>query len=696
MKVWVFRRKWVVLEWLLLAVFTSVLALHTVPRAWKTLNTDFPNYYLAASLARNGVDAARAYEWIWLQRQKDHRAIDQPIVGLAPITPFSTLAVLPLTGLPPLAAKHAWLLLQGFLLLALLPLLRAVTGQPLRRIALLAVLSFPLHRNLLYGQFYILLLLLLTAACWAAQRGRGRLAGSLVGLAAAFKIFPAVFLFYFLRKRNWSALAAAVVTMAAAAAVSVAVFGWPMHRAYLLQVLPWTLRGEALPPYTLASASLSSLLHRLFIAEPAWNPHPWLDRPAFFAIFHPLLQTLLLAPALLLIRPGAAGHRRVALEWSALLTATLVISTSPASYLFTLLILPTAVLLQHLRQHSLRLAAVLLFLGIGYPGWHTGPVDGLHALLHVPRLWLLILFAVLLYATLGTRVLHAARLRRESLAWAAGLVAATAFSISVGLHHVRGTRADDAFRVREGGASLLLADPHDSPRGITAIAMAPDGYRLLSTSGARTDTPAPDALALATVGSVGWVERAGQTSRLIPIAMPGRTLPAPVEDAQSPALSADGKWLAFVREDHGRGRLFLRSAGQTPSTDTREHPITPASSNVDSAAFLPDGSLLYSAYVGRAPARIFQTGTPDPLPIGEARFPAVSPDGRWLAYSHFAFGVWNLWLLDLRTRQGHAVAKASCDQIEPSWQADSRTLLYAADCGRALGFTALYRRRVIP
>ncbi len=86
---------------------------HTMPRAWRSLNTDFPNYYLAARLTREGVDPSRAYEWIWLQREKDHRNIDQRVVGLVPITPFSTLAMWPLTGLPPLAAKHAWLTLQS-------------------------------------------------------------------------------------------------------------------------------------------------------------------------------------------------------------------------------------------------------------------------------------------------------------------------------------------------------------------------------------------------------------------------------------------------------------------------------------------------------------------------------------------------------------------------------------------------------
>ena len=73
---------------------------HTLPRAWRSLNTDFPNYYLAARLTREGVDPSRAYEWIWLQREKDHRNIDQRVIGLVPITPFSTLAMWPLTSLP--------------------------------------------------------------------------------------------------------------------------------------------------------------------------------------------------------------------------------------------------------------------------------------------------------------------------------------------------------------------------------------------------------------------------------------------------------------------------------------------------------------------------------------------------------------------------------------------------------------------
>ncbi len=154
----------------LLLLSLLYLCLHTMPRAWDKLNTDFPNYYLSARIAHEGSDTARLYEWVWLQREKDHRALDDRLIGLVPITPFSTLFIWPLTGLAPLAAKHVWLLVNLALLVPLCWLLRSMTGLSYQRIALVFALSFPLHRNLLYGQFYLLLLLFIVAGCWAYLR----------------------------------------------------------------------------------------------------------------------------------------------------------------------------------------------------------------------------------------------------------------------------------------------------------------------------------------------------------------------------------------------------------------------------------------------------------------------------------------------------------------------------------------------
>ena len=68
----------------------------------------------------------------------------------------------PLTYWRPLTAKHIWTVINLLLLGATVFLLHSLTGMRWRRILLFAILCFPLHRNLLYGQYYLLLLLLFT------------------------------------------------------------------------------------------------------------------------------------------------------------------------------------------------------------------------------------------------------------------------------------------------------------------------------------------------------------------------------------------------------------------------------------------------------------------------------------------------------------------------------------------------------
>ena len=164
----------------MLCVAVLYLCVHSMPRAWRTLNTDFPNYYMAARLVHEGYDTSRMYEWTWIEREKDHRGVDDRVIGLLPITPFSTLAVWPIAGLKPLTAKHVWIVFNLLLLIPMAWMLRRMTRLSYARIALVLALSFPLYRNLLYGQFYVLLLLMIVAGVLvlaARMAGRGRCAG---------------------------------------------------------------------------------------------------------------------------------------------------------------------------------------------------------------------------------------------------------------------------------------------------------------------------------------------------------------------------------------------------------------------------------------------------------------------------------------------------------------------------------------
>jgi hypothetical protein len=683
-------------EWTLVALLSTQFFARTLPNAWHTLNTDFPNYYLTARLAREHYDPSRVYEWIWLQRQKDHRNIDQRLVGMVPITPFSTLLVYPLTSLPPLAAKRCWLVLNLGLLIGTLALLRKVSNLPWRRIALIATLSFPLRVNFLYGQYYVLLLFLLTLSCWLYIREKRFLAGVIAGLASGLKIFPAFYLLYFWRKRDFKAFAGGVVGGLLTVGLSIVVFGWELHRTYLFQVLPAALRGEGLDPYNLKAASISSLLHKLFIYEPQLNQHPALNAPWLFAIAHPVLQMILIAPAVLLVAPVKNSPERIRLEWAAILFVTLAISTSASSYLLTLLILPACLVLAALQEKwpdSFSGIFILLIFAAGILGVNDRDFQGWGVLLAVPRLYVLIFLCICSFALL-VRHESLKAVKPNSKVWAALLATSVAVSIASALRHQQGLYADYQWRIPANPNVYMATNPVDQQDSILFVAMMSDGYhsavQYLDTvefSGRSSD----DVLAVAASKGERWEEVVGRESTIKSPRVGSRDIP----NAESPVASFDGRWLAFIREDRGRARIWVTDL-HAPNNPGRA--VTKIDLNVLELSFVPRGGMIFSATTGGQPYLLImdETGKTKSLNIENARYPSVSPNGHWLAYSQLERGNWRLWMRNLDNGQAHRMTVAECNDIEPSWTLDSKNLIYASDCGRALWFTALCKRPVLP
>jgi len=699
---WSRRAVWC--ERIALCLSLLYLCVHTLPQAWRTLNTDFPNYYMAARLAHEGYDTSRMYEWSWIEREKDHRAIDIRVIGLLPITPFSTLMVWPLTGLAPLTAKHIWILVNLALLVPVGWMLRWMTGRHYRQIALAFTLCFPLYRNLLFGQFYVLLLFLIVAGCWSYLRGFHALAGALIALAAACKIFPALLFVFFLRRRDWRALAGGAVTAIAAAAISVAVFGWNVHRTYLREILPWALRGGGLEPY-IPGASISSVLHYLFLSEPQWNPHPWHYSPLSYALLMCGLQMLALAPAILLLRGKEADRGRTLLEWSALLTASLAdLRADAASYNFVLLVFPfcvlAAVLFQR-KQYRWLTALVIAYLGIGFPLPIAQRVVGPAILLYVPRLPLT--FALLL----GIYVLLWREDRGEGISWdwtRYGLAAALAASLILNAVSTfrleRAVREEYKFRLPLQMQGFLNSSPQSTGAGVRYSAFTLTGYRLVTEGqgSVRFDPPsvAPfDDLSFASGHGHTWVERASSPrSQIVDLQQP--SLPV-IDDGREPRLSADGQSLGFLRDDHGRGQLMVRRSLE--SNANRDVALTPSRLNIYEASFVSEDEYAFSAVADGLPPEVYLTDAThknSPIGLGESRYPAISPDGRWMAYSHLEQGMWNLWLRDQGTGVTRRIGNVPCNQVQASWEADSKTIVYGTDCGRSVWFTAVARRRVIP
>jgi hypothetical protein len=231
---------------------------------------------------------------------------------------------------------------------------------------------------------------------------------------------------------------------------------------------------------------------------------------------------------------------------------------------------------------------------------------------------------------------------------------------------------------------------------VDAIALLPDGYRRSTIEGDSVfaGAGAKDDLSLTAGGDLLWTETVGLHSVLETSSGSGPS----ILDAESPASLANGGMLAFLRQMNGRKQLFVRDLARPGQPDQQ---LTTATSpwNVEEIAISPGRSLVLSATKGGASSRLYQVRGVDQLellPVGEARYPAISPDGRWLAFSIFRSGYWNLSVRDLNTGAMRRLTSVGCDQTAPAWLPDSRTLLYSSDCGRALGFTAISTRRFLP
>ena len=687
------------LETALCAVLAALLLWKGVVPAWRVLNTDFPNYYLVARLLRGGYSLDRIYDWIWLQRIKDHWGIAQPLVGFAGLTPFSALPIVPLSFFSALAAKRIWILICLSLLAASAELLNRSTSLGRRRIWLLCLFAvIPLRTSFLYGQMHLPVLFFLVLAYFFHQRNREARCGASIALATALKVYPALFLLYFLWKRRWSAALTTIFTVIFIVLLSGLWMGSDVLHIYAFQILPRSMQGEIIDPFNLHAASAAAFLHRLFLFEPSLNPSPFRDSPLLYALFYPLWQVAILIPLLALLRPSLANAVHVEIEWASFTFALLVLSPVPSSYHFVVMILPAVLLVDTLLRSNKRylaLFATTLYALISI-------VDSVSPV-HLPfaRLWLSILLYALMIFSLYRSTAHESTANAPRLA----LLAATAIAIVaigfVGYEHHFAQRKQEMGRHIPSPATYLATSPHPSSYGYRFIAMVPDGYRILDQNGhhiadglgTRNPTEIPaDQLSFATSrNDLLLFETADSSGSHIRQAFDTTTI---VEDAQSPAISEDDRSLAFIREDKGRGSLWIEplrdpQAQTAASTPTR---LTSGNYDVRATSFLRSGLLLFAAKVNRrvslftvaagSQPTLFFSSTED---IGSF---AVSPNERLFTFTMLVHDRWQLATLDTLSHQVTLLTSTDCDAYTPAWITPSK-ILYATDCGRGLGLSSL-------
>jgi hypothetical protein len=664
------------------AVLYGQLLLTSFRRGWTQVETDFPNYYTAAVLTVQGQPLWNFYDWTWFQRQMNYTGTERQLGSYIPFPPFAMAPVLPLVGLEPQQAKQVWLIFTLLCLMASVWMLARLTGFDPTEILILALLARnALSNNFILGQDYVFLLLILIGAAWCITRGHDVMCGVLLGLFFAIKLYTAPFALYFAVRRQWKAFGAMIGSIGLLAVVSIAVFGYQSTRYFATTVLPRGIDGSVLDPYNPGWNSMTTFLRHTFVPEAELNPHPLFAAPTLFFFLRSFYILGLVGLSLLAVRRQPGDEAR-AFGW--FVVVLLALSPNTSSYHFILLLLPIALLLRG-ASFSWSVGLLLLYLlteNVLRP-WNAWLF---------PRLWLLL--ALLVYA--GWRQLSA--IPRASMMSLLVIVV----SVSVMDAWRRSIRYDaeppqSAAHAKIDPGSIFSSAPAVHGERFVYQAIAEDRYLIRARDSGGVRTFAFDGQALHPAidergGPLYFELVANRHSRICAFDPASRRLDVvvgPELDPTEPAVARDGSRLAFV----SKGSLYVQEEGRLS--------ILVSSGSVSGPAFFAGGRRIGFAQgpPGRRSIQAISASGGEVQAIvqgGDSFAPAFSPNGTMVAYATSETGASQVWVRNLSSGARWRVTSGACNSDAPAWRSDSRTLLFASDCGRGLGLSALYSISIKP
>ncbi len=143
-------------------------------------------------------------------------------------SPFAALVYVPIAALPLAVARVGWDLLSVAALAYSCVLVLKLAGYRPSRIVVAGVVAAavaldPVWQTLFLGQINLILLALILTDIWRVSRGSSGVTGIGVGVAAAIKLTPAIFIVFFLLARRTKAACVAAGTFAACGLVGFAV-----------------------------------------------------------------------------------------------------------------------------------------------------------------------------------------------------------------------------------------------------------------------------------------------------------------------------------------------------------------------------------------------------------------------------------------------------------------------------------------
>lgn len=393
-----------ILLYVLLTALVLFLLIRGIIPAMVSVGTDFPNYYTSARLLVEGKDVSRLYDDNWFQEQIHGYGMNQ-LGKFSPFPPMTAVVMTPLVFFSPENALRLWTVINLVLLAVAIVLVSRIANQSLLWGAFLFLLSgHALANNFRFGQVYLILTILVMLGYRYWINGEQKKTGLLLGLGAAIKYFPILFVVEFVARREWKTVFFAALTVILVSAIGIVVLGPSVNGQFALNVLGHHLQGDIQNPFSPIFQSWNSLFRRWFIMDQTRNPDPLFSSSTAYVSSLCTIYGLVVTSIVLVFKASTRkfGGDAQSVHFALLAIAGLLLLPASATYHFLLLSLPVALLLRGNDWTIPQWGLAILYCFIGFIPYHffeRFESAGLLTLLAYPRLILmsfLYIFAIMI------------------------------------------------------------------------------------------------------------------------------------------------------------------------------------------------------------------------------------------------------------------------------------------------------------
>ena len=378
----------------------AAYCVYSIAAASRQMYWDFPNYYVSARLISEGEPVQQFYDNDWFEARGHDMGIDRT-ARFNPFPPITSLVMLPLSGLEPMAAKRVWIGINVLLLIATIALWRKAFRLEWASSAFLILLTgLALGMNFRLGQIYLLVLFLLLVVYLAFQKSRLNLSASVLAVIASLKYFPVVFIAGFFKKGYLFRFSVAIVLLLGLQWLIFGIEGFEAYVQVLLNHLNGNIDGQG--QHLVQFQSFDSFFSNVFLTDPDTGAQALINWPAGKTVGKVLTLLLTGASAAYVFKKVNSSSVEGKGDYYLAIAgfASYVVLPATASYHMILLLFPLGVLIKReMGQSSFgQLVLLLLLFGIacnsGALGFTNSRFEGIGLVLNYPRLWAVVLLYI--------------------------------------------------------------------------------------------------------------------------------------------------------------------------------------------------------------------------------------------------------------------------------------------------------------